>query len=340
VSPRSADDLASALARLPLLLECDRQGQVVWLSDYARVVLPAHANLFEVLESRIPESGFPLRLFQIMKSPEGLLLGADTADWPPKTEAQRGAGLRWLEHRLLAHYFRLQTIERALSARAARKQRGGGRVAMRQIELERRRVGRELHTGVGQMLAAIRLHLEIMTAQLPEAPPPVRQAVEHIAALASGAFDQVRSISRRLHPPAWQLLNIETALRQLWELSGIPLKFNASLALQTLDREPDPEVKALIYRTAQEGLSNIIEHSQAKSVDLSLEQREDLIVLVLKDDGVGFDSAALARKPASVAGGIGLRSIAEQAAALGAKADVASGPKGTTLVLTAHFSAE
>ena len=101
---------------------------------------------------------------------------------------------------------------------------------MRQIELERRRLGRELHTGVGQMLAAIRLQLEIVTAHLSETAPEVHHALENIAALANGAFDQVRSMSRNLHPPAWQRLGIETALRQLWDLSGIPQKFKAGLA--------------------------------------------------------------------------------------------------------------
>jgi signal transduction histidine kinase len=323
-----------------MLIECDRRGQVIWLSDQTRSALRVHDNLAQVLESRHPGSGAGLRLFPILKVPEGLLLGAETQDWEAAVECRDAAGLRRLELRFLAHYFRLQTIERSLSARVARKKRGGGRVAMRQIELERQRVGRELHTGVGQMLAAIRLQLEIVTGQLVAPAAPVREALENMAALASAAFDQVRSISRRLHPPEWQRLTIEAALRQLWELSGIPLRFEASLRVQTLDREPEPEVKALLYRAAQEGLSNIIEHSKAKSVALSLAQSGDLLVLVLKDDGVGFDPETLVRGPVSLSGGIGLRAIAAQAAALGATSEVASGPNGTTLVLSTRFSAE
>jgi signal transduction histidine kinase len=323
-----------------MLLECDRQGQVIWLSGQTRSALRVHDNLFQVLESANPESGFCLRLFQVLKLPEGLLLGAETPDLGTAAERREQAGLHRLELKLLEHYFRLQSIEHSLSARASRRKRGGGRVAMRQIELERQRVGRELHTGVGQMLAAIRLQLEFVTSQLTESPAPVRQALENIAALVGGAFDQVRSISRRLHPPEWQRLTIEAALQQLWDLSGIPLRFKASLRVQTLDREPQPEVKALLYRAAQEGLSNIIEHSKAKSVALSLTQSGDLLVLVLEDDGVGFDPATVAGAPVGVSSGIGLRAIADQSAALGAKSEIASTPNGTTLVLSTHFSAE
>jgi len=324
-----------------MLIECDRQGRVIWLSDRMHSAVRVPGNLVQMLETQDPKSEYKLRLFQILKVPEGLLLGAETEDLAAAIGPPDTAGLRRLELKLLDHHFRLQTIERSLSTRAAaRRRRGGGGVAMRQIELERQRVGRELHTGVGQMLAAIRLQVEIVTSQLPQLSGQVRQALENITTLASGAFDQIRSISRRLHPPEWQRLTIEAALHQLWELSGIPLRFEARFRVQTLDREPDPEVKALLYRTAQEGLSNIIEHSQATSVALSLEQAGDLLVLVLEDNGVGFDQTTQARAPVSVSSGIGLRAIAAQATALGAKIEIKSGPNGTTLVLSTHFSAE
>jgi signal transduction histidine kinase len=323
-----------------MLLECDRQGQVIWLNSQARSVLRVQDNLVQLLEYGSPEPGFRFCLFRILKMPESLLLGAELQDWEPAGERPDAAGLRRLELQFLSHYFRLQTLEHGLSARAARRKHGGGRAAMRQLELERQRVGRDLHTGVGQMLAAIRLHLEIVSGQLNEAPAQVRQAIENLAVLASGAFDQVRSLSRRLHPPEWQRLTIEAALQQLWQLSGIPLRFEASLRLQTPDHEPEPEVKALLYRTAQEALSNIIEHSQASNVTLSLTQSGDLLILVLEDDGIGFDSASLATAPVNLAGGLGLRAITAQANALGAKLHVASGPNGTKLILSTHFSAE
>jgi len=80
------------------------------------------------------------------------------------------AGLLRLENSLLRHCLRLQCAERNLSDFVRRHRRGSGRGAVRQIELERQHLGRELHTGLGQMLAAIRLQLEIVATLLPDPP--------------------------------------------------------------------------------------------------------------------------------------------------------------------------
>ena len=246
-------------------------------------------------------------------------------------------GLLHLESSLLRHCLRLQLAERHLSTFARNRRRGAGPGAVRQIDLERQRLGRELHTGVGQLLAAIHLQLEIVAALLPGPPVLVQHALNRISTLANDALDQVRSVSARLHPPEWQRLTLEAALQQLWDLSGIPQKFEASLRIQSQPREPDLEVKVLIYRAAQEALSNVARHARATRVDAALETRDGCAVLSVRDDGVGFDVARLLRGPASVASGIGLRSIREQAAALGGNLEIQSGPAGTGLVVSVPF---
>jgi signal transduction histidine kinase len=188
------------------------------------------------------------------------------------------------------------------------------------------------------MLAAIRLQLEIVAALLPGPPALVQQALSRISTLANDALEQVRSVSARLHPPEWQRLTLEAALQQLWDMSGIPQRFQSSFRIQPLPHEPDLEVKVLIYRAAQEALSNIARHARATRVDAVLETRGDCVILTIQDDGVGFDVAGLLRGPASVVSGIGLRSIREQAAAVGGKFDIESGPAGTTLVVSVPFS--
>jgi two-component system NarL family sensor kinase len=248
------------------------------------------------------------------------------------------AGLLHLEGSLLRHCLRLQLAERDLSSFARDRRRGIGRGAVRQIDLERQRLGRELHTGVGQLLAAIRLQLEIVAAHLLDPPGLVQQALDRISTLANEALEQVRSVSARLHPPEWQRLTLADALQQLWDISGIPQRFEASLRIQPLPHEPDLEVKVLLYRAAQEALSNVIRHARAIRLEASLETRDDCAILTIRDDGVGFDVAGLLRGPASVASGIGLRSIREQAAALGGRSEIQSGPAGTTLVVSVPFS--
>ena len=115
-------------------------------------------------------------------------------------------------------------------------------------------------------------------------------------------------------------------------------EFQASLRIQPLPHEPDLELKALIYRAAQEALSNAVRHARATRVDAALEMRDNCAILTIRDNGVGFDVAGLLRGPASVTSGIGLRSIREQAAALGGKLEIESGPDGTTLLVSVPFS--
>jgi signal transduction histidine kinase len=257
------------------------------------------------------------------------------------------SGLATLEDTLLRQYFRLEKAERSLAsgatARAVAQAKGQPRPgikAQRQVELERQRLGRELHTGVGQMLAAMRLQLDVITRQLPEPPEAVRNAMERLSVLVHDAVDQVRGLSRRLHPPEWQRLTMEEAIRQLWDLSGIPQSLHSSLRIEVLPQQPDLPMKVLVYRAVQEALSNLTHHSRATGVEAVLECRGDRVCFTIRDNGVGFDVAALKSAPASVASGIGLRSIQEQAASLGAKLDVESGPNGTTLILSAPFSSE
>jgi len=298
----------------PLFLECDSRGHVLWMSERLRSAPGGAENLIDAIKAGT-HSRVCARMPVVVS-----------------------AGLLHLESSLLRHYLRLQLAERDLSRFARDRRRGIGRGAVRQIDLERQRLGRELHTGVGQMLAAIRLQLEIVAALLLDPPGLVQQALDRISTLANDALEQVRSVSARLHPPEWQRLTLADALQQLWDLSGIPQRFEASFRIQRLPHEPDLEVKVLLYRAAQEALSNVARHARATRVEAALETRDDCAILTIRDDGVGFDVAGLLRGPASVASGIGLRSIREQAAALGGRSEIQSGPAGTTLVVSVPFS--
>ena len=165
----------------------------------------------------------------------------------------------------------------------------------------------------------------------------VQRARGSIGRLAGEALEQVRGISRRLHPPEWQRLRLEAAVQQLWDNSGIPQNFEASLRIEPLPSEPEHEVKVLVYRAVQEAVANLARHSQATRVEMVLEARDERVVVSIQDNGVGFDTTRLFNAPASVAQGIGLRSIREQAASLGGRLEIASSPGGTRLELSVPF---
>jgi signal transduction histidine kinase len=236
---------------------------------------------------------------------------------------------------LLGRYFRLENAERKLAANMRRGRGRRGTPAIHQVERERQRLGRELHTGVGQMLAAIRLQLEVIAGQLLNPAESVHKALERIGWLSQEALQQVRGISHRIYPPEWQRLTIENALRQLWDVTGIPQRFSAGLRIVELEREPAQEIKVLLYRAAQEALSNIARHSGAARVEMTLETLSDRIVLTMWDNGRGFTGAE-----AGGGSGLGLRSIRDAAVEVGAKFEVESAAGSTTLRVLAPFDVE
>jgi two-component system NarL family sensor kinase len=246
-------------------------------------------------------------------------------------------GLLDVQSRFVGHYFRLQRAERKLSNWMQATRPPAGISAVRQLEKERERLGRELHTGVGQLLVAIRLQLEVIASQLASPPPAVQLALDRMGVLANDAGEQVRALSRGLHPPEWQRLTLEAAIRQLWEASGVPQRFEATLEIEPLGREPEQEAKVLVYRAAQEGLTNLVRHAKASRVEMALGTRDDNVVWRIEDNGVGFDVARLLNGPANVTQGIGLRSIREQASGLGGALHIASGAEGTRLELSVPF---
>jgi signal transduction histidine kinase len=324
--------------RYPLLIECDTHGNVLWMSERTRLALGRSMNLLDTIPWELAPGnpvttgrGGGLCFTRLWQAGGRVLVGARESDVVPETD-----GLLRIQISFLHHYIRLQTIERNLSNRA-RGQRRSGFSPVRQIEMERQRLGTELHTGVGQALSAIRLQLEVVASQLSSAAPVVQQALDRISALAADALEQVRSISKRLHPPEWQRLTLEAAIQQVWDLSGIPQRFESRLRIDRLPGEPNLDAKVLIYRASQEAVSNVIRHSRATRIEASLEAAGDKIVLRFRDNGVGFDAQQLFSAPPSLAGGIGLRTIREQSEALGGTIEIESGPGGTRLEVTVPF---
>ena len=260
----------------------------------------------------------------------------------PSLIEKRAKELTWalveLECSQVERLRRLSVAERQLAGTLKEKRGEEGRNTIRQLEMERQRIAHELHTGVGQALAAIKIQTEIVNTALPNPPPPVRQAVDRIANLADDALGQVRGISKRLHPPQWQQLPLDAALRQLWEMTGVESRYEGVVRLERPPLEPRVEVKSLFYRAAQEALANILRHSGAKRIQLILQTVRDRLVLQVRDNGTGFDARKVMSRGTGSAGGIGLPALREQARAIGAKLLVKSGGLGTTLELSVGLS--
>jgi two-component system NarL family sensor kinase len=226
---------------------------------------------------------------------------------------------------------RLVAADRDLRARTGTPKTMGAILAD-SMEAERQRLGRELHTGVGQSLAGIQVHVSLIEDALRDPAPSVRRSLHQISALAGTALEQVRGVSRRLYVPDWQAHSLVEALRNLWEASGISEKFEATLDLRALSAEPQPEVRRALYLVAQEGISNAIQHADARRVRLSLREEGGRVTLGVADDGSGFRAQTGPERPA--AAGIGLRSMRDLARQLGGDLRAQNTSEGAKLTIS------
>lgn len=202
-----------------------------------------------------------------------------------------------------------------------------GRSLLAELERERSRIARELHAGAGQPLAGIKSHLELLDDCSASMPESARYALSRIHVLSEAALEQIRAVSHRLHPPEWQVLTTEQALRNLVDASGVSRRFETTIDIGHLPNEPEHAAKVALYRCAQECIANIFRHSQASRVEFVLAGGADRVELRVSDNGKGIAAG-------SAAGGIGLQVMREHVALLGGAVRIESGLHGTTITVS------
>jgi two-component system NarL family sensor kinase len=221
-----------------------------------------------------------------------------------------------------------ELVGRSQPERAPRKN------VMAELERERSRIARELHAGAGQPLAGIKLNLEMLDSCADALPQAGRDALTRLQTLAEQALDQVRAVSHNLHPPDWQALTTAESIRYLINSTGLTSRLEIDMEIEALPIEPSHAVKIALYRCAQECISNILRHSGATRMAVSLRPVADAVALRLSDNGRGF--------PVQVAGrtGIGLVAMREHAKALAGTCDISSGLSGVVITVRLPVDAE
>jgi signal transduction histidine kinase len=199
--------------------------------------------------------------------------------------------------------------------------------ARRAEEEERRRIGRELHDDTAQSLLLLRLQLEMMQRDAPEA---WRERLEQSRGIAEWAIEDLRRTIAALSPALLERLGLESALRQLaarhGKRNGAEVDVRVSRSWNTLA----PGAQEVVYRVAQESLQNIAKHSCASRVSLCLSSADKRFRLSIRDNGSGFNPDLVRGKPLS----FGLAGMRERAALLGGTLAVRSIPgKGATVTL-------
>ena len=190
-------------------------------------------------------------------------------------------------------------------------------------EDERRRLARELHDGIGQQLTALKHRLDALArvAGGPgDASSPLCQALD----ICDSAIQETRALSRLLRPQILDDLGLEAALNWLARHSAESGAYEVEVDV-ALPAPIDGDLSTLIFRVAQEALTNVLKHAEAKHVVIRLAQRQEWLQFLIVDDGRGFDvDAAFAR--ASGGHSTGLASMRERVRLFGGRFTVVSRP--------------
>jgi signal transduction histidine kinase len=202
-------------------------------------------------------------------------------------------------------------------------------------EDERKRIARDLHDELGQQLSVLRIQLESAKKLCED--EEVCDKIDEIQLIAQSIDKGIDFLAWELRPAALDDLGLIAAignyLKQWSQHSGIKAELlDSSLKKVRLA----PTVETNIYRIVQEALNNIYKHAKAKSVEVILEKRDDLIVLIVADDGKGFNIKDIKNRSK----GIGLIGMKERAELMGGTLEIESAAgKGTTIYVRIQASA-
>lgn len=201
------------------------------------------------------------------------------------------------------------------------ERRDSGRRVLAAQERERIRIARELHDEVGQTLTAIALRAERAAGD----PGRQHEALVDIGETALRSLEDVRRIGRELRPEALDDLGLVNALIALCgrvdRQRGVRVRRELVWHLPELS----PEVELVIYRTAQEALTNVLRHADASEVFVTLTREPGQVVLSVRDDGRGLPAGATGR---------GLRGLRERAMVIDGQLEIGAGARrGTEVIL-------
>jgi two-component system NarL family sensor kinase len=193
-------------------------------------------------------------------------------------------------------------------------------------ELERQRISRELHDGLGQKLISIKLQLESTSKQKAD---EVRSTIDEVKVDFLKTIEEVRQISNNLAPNILKESGIDVALKNLCDSLNRTSKINIELSVYGDYSISEPKVTFYLYRITQEGLNNAIKHSGATKVQLQLIGSADSIILLIEDNGKGFMYDPNFCTPCN-----GIYNMKERARLLNGTLDIESEPlSGTTIRL-------
>jgi signal transduction histidine kinase len=194
---------------------------------------------------------------------------------------------------------------------------------------ERRRLARDLHDSLGQILSAIKMNLSYLARDTSHMDERGRNAVTESRELIDSCIKEVRTLSHLLHPPMLDEVGLLPAIR--WFVTGFSQRSGVDVKLDlpaTLQRFP-VELEIAIFRVLQESLTNVHRHSGSPTAIVSLGVEDSQVHLKVIDHGRGIPSQATRQEDSSI--GTGLLGMRERMRQLGGQIEIDSSGEGTAV---------
>jgi signal transduction histidine kinase len=186
----------------------------------------------------------------------------------------------------------------------------------RQVQLREemlRSLSRELHDGLGQALAAIKVDLGSIERSAGGDPEALRDRVHDVHMQVTELIQEVRRMSQLLRPSMLDDLGLMPSLRMLVESVGARAGIAIELHTPLVERRLPPAIEVLLFRVTQEALTNMVKHARARHAWVELALDDDRATLAIRDDGIGFDVDRL-RRTRGAERGLGLLGMRERVA--------------------------
>ena len=197
---------------------------------------------------------------------------------------------------------------------------------------ERRRIARDLHDSVGQLLAALSMNIARVAGESHKLSPDVAKLVTENASLVNQISNEIRTTSHLLHPPLLDEAGLPAALR--WYTDGFAQRSNIQTTLDIPQQfqRLSPEMEIAIFRVVQECLTNIHRHAGSSSCSIKIVRDADRLRIEVEDSGRGIPKSKQLTLVSS--GGVGLRGMQERIRQLGGTLEIKSSPNGTVIAAT------